>query len=162
MKKPKQAFSAMDTGVFFILLYIVTFAFALLTYYYIITINNFNGSQCALIVSSDFTVLGVINDMIEAGPIGLKIFYEHIITNSTLVWIIVAIMFIIYYSREQTTKALKVIFNILSFLLISIQHYANMLRERMNKEQKAFEDKMAKQRGEIQLLQKRLNFLKQD
>jgi hypothetical protein len=150
MKKPKQAFSAIETGVFFILLYIITFSFALITYYYMINVNDYQDSNCSLVSTnnSDNTMLGVVRDMINSGPYSLRMVYEHIFANSILVWLIVAVMFGIYYSRDQTTKALR--------------HYTNMLRDRMTKEQKTFEDKLSKQRSEIQLLQKRLNFLKHD
>ncbi|KAL0482575.1 hypothetical protein AKO1_009108 [Acrasis kona] len=149
MRKPKQAFSAMDTGIFFIALYLLTFGFAIISFYYLMNVNQFNESQCTLVSSSDNTALGMLRDYITTyNNNALTNVYNHIITNSLLVWIIVVIVYGVSYAREKSTKAMK--------------NYANMLLERLNKEQKTFEDKMTKLKDENSTLKKRLDFSKQD
>jgi pyridoxal/pyridoxine/pyridoxamine kinase len=113
-------------------------------------IEKFDEAKCSLVTSQnslDSTVIGVLKSVMSKDS-RVQMVYEHVLSNSVIVWLVVAVMFASYYSRDQTTKALR--------------NYTNTLRERMTKEQKAYEDKMAKQKGEIAILQKKVNFLKHE
>lgn len=108
LQKPRQSWSAKDTGAFFMLFYMSTFSIALIAYYYQFTVNQHtcddNCDRCGPHVST--TLMDAIKARTQETPT-TDFIYGSLVTNPLFVWGVLCLLILSYQKRGHQIFSLQ-------------------------------------------------------
>jgi hypothetical protein len=143
LRKPKRPVDARTQSGFFSILYCVTFLIIAASYYYVLNIYTVNVTYCGPLTANTTLIDTLREDLDEtkAGP-ALLFMFTHILTNSALIWLMVAGLVILYFWKSYSTTTMAT--------------YISVLTLRLYGEQRVYEEKLTAQQTENDNLKRQL------
>lgn len=144
LKKPKNPVDARTQSGLFSILYIVSFLTVAVYYYYALDLHRVKTENCGPLEKNR-----TIMDSLEEGlskvrwGVVLMLIFNHVLTNSALIWLVVGGMIVLYFWR--------------SYSMHMMNKYISMLSTRLLGEQKVYEEKLLQQEQEAEILKSRLD-----